>query len=77
MSYLYAVIIAVLKQAVRDYKTALMKNDFYRKQELEKFFLSEYGQAMSHNLGEEIIERCQRIVEKKKKKERQDNGEQG
>ena len=67
MSYLYDVIIAVLKQAVRDYVVALLKNDFYHIQELEAFFLSDYGQAMSRNNGEELIERAKAIAEKKKK----------
>lgn len=73
MSYLYDVIIAVLKQAVRDYIEALLKNDFYHIQELETFFLSDYGQAMSRNNGEELIDRAKRIAEKKKKEQRRKN----
>lgn len=69
MAYLYDVIIAVLKQAARDYVRALLKGDLYRKNELEEFFLSDYGQAMSRNNGEEIITRCREIAAKKKKKE--------
>ena len=72
MSYLYDVIIAVLKQAVRDYVRAILKNDLYHIQELEQFFLSDYGQAMSRNNGEKIIYRA-KLIAKKKKKERRKN----
>ena len=70
MAHLYRVILAVLKQAVRDYITALKKTDFAKINELETFFLSDYGQAMSRNNGEEIIKRCKDIAEKKKRKDK-------
>lgn len=73
MNCLYDLIIAVLKQAVRDYVEALLKNDFYHIQELEEFFLSDYGQAMSRNNGEKIIYRAKLIAKKKRKKERRKN----
>lgn len=70
MAYLYDVMIAVLKQAARDYIVALLKKDFHAINELETFFLSDYGQAMSYNNGEEIIARCKVIARKKRKKAR-------
>lgn len=66
MAYLYEIIIAVLKQAKRDYIDALRKKDFYKINELETFFLSDYGQAMSRNQGEKIIDLCKRIARKNK-----------
>lgn len=70
MAELYRLIIGILKQAKNDYITALKKNDFYKKNELEEFFLSDYGEALSRGHGEIIIHRCQRIVRNQKKKER-------
>ena len=70
MAYLYDVIIAVLKQAVRDYKEALMKNNFHQIAELEAFFLSDYGQAMSYNNGERIIQMCKDWATKRKRLDR-------
>lgn len=67
MSYVYNLIIAVLKQAMRDYMVALLKKDFAKIAKLEKFFLSEYGQAMSYNNGERIIRWCKDKVNKKRK----------
>ena len=70
MSYLYDLIIAVLKQAKRDYLEALWKNNFHKINELETFFLSDYGQAMSLNNGEKIIQLCREKVNKKRKLDR-------
>lgn len=70
MAYLYDVIIAVLRQAVRDYKVALMKNEFHKIAELEAFFLSDYGQAMSYNNGEKIIKICKDWATKRKRLDR-------
>lgn len=67
-------IIAILKQAKIDYITALRKNNPAKKAELERFFLSDYGQAMSRNQGEKIIYLCKRIVKEKRKKEKRKNG---
>ena len=63
-------IIAVLKQAKSDYIAALKRKNYAEMNELEDFFLSDYGQAMSRNQGERIIELCKRIVEEQKRKRR-------
>lgn len=75
MSYLYDLMIAILVQAKQDYIEALLKNDLYRIQECETFFLSEYGQAMSLYNGERIIELCKEIARKKGVKTITYNGE--
>lgn len=68
MSYLYDIIIAVLKQAKSDYIAALKKKNYHEIQELETFFLSDYGQALSRGQGERIIELCKRIVEEERRR---------
>lgn len=55
---------AIVKRAVMDYKLALRKRDFYAIAELEKFFLSDYGQLLSRDHGELIIEKCKKTVKK-------------
>ena len=72
MSYFYNIIIAILKQAKIDYIRALVKNDFYQINELEKFFLSDYGQAMSFNNGERIIAMCKKEAERRKRRRKQE-----
>lgn len=70
MKYWRKLIIPILKQATRDYIAALLKNNFHKIAELEDFFLSDYGQAMSLNNGEEIIEICKLKANKKMKARR-------
>ncbi len=53
---------AILKQAVKDYKSALKRNQPHKKAELERFFRSDWGQLLSSNHGEYIIENCKRII---------------
>lgn len=68
--YLYNLIIAVLRQAARDYIVAIRKRNLHKINELEQFFLSDYGQAMSMNNGEKIILRCRKIARQKMRGER-------
>ena len=56
--------LGILKQAVIDYKKALKRRDsgkpptaIYNVKSLEKFFLSDWGQFLSENGGEFIIEK--------------------
>lgn len=65
MGYLYEIIIAVLVQAKSDYIRALKKRDYAAINELETFFLSDYGQAMSRGQGERIIQLCKKMAEEK------------
>ena len=53
----------ILKVAVDDYKTAIRKSKRLgekctQEQALENFFLGEWGQLLSNDHGEYIVERC-------------------
>ena len=50
---------AILKQAVHDYKVELRVGGGAN---LEKWFLSEWGQMLSRGYGADIIERCKREI---------------
>ena len=66
----YGLEAAILVVAKHDYKEALLdqmnnsgdKKVNRRVRRLEKFFLSEWGQLLSHDLGELIIEKCKQEV---------------
>lgn len=72
-------VIAIIEQAVKDYKKALKDCDDKSrivqakaqstKRECEKFFLSEWGQLLTDGHGQLIIERCRREVAEEKKAE--------
>ena len=55
---------AILRQAIRDYITALRERDYYNMAQLERFFLSDWGQLLSYDHGEYIIENCKKIANK-------------
>ena len=55
----------ILKVAVDDYKTAIRKSKRLgekctQEQALENFFLGEWGQLLSNDNGEYIVERCRK-----------------
>ena len=52
--------VAIIRRAVSDYNISLRKNDLFHQKKLEKFFLSEWGQMLSDNYGEYIIEQCKK-----------------
>lgn len=58
---------AVLQQAVDDYANALVNFHGGAVKSLEKWFLSEWGQAFSENNGEKIIERVRKECGKEKR----------
>ena len=66
----YELIVAILRQAKEDYIRALRKRDYAAINELETFFLSEYGQTLSLDSGEEIIKWCQKLAKSKNSKGR-------
>lgn len=49
--------VAIIKQAITDYKKALTKGDDGQIQYLENWFLSDWGQMLSDYKGEQIIEK--------------------
>lgn len=58
---------AILQQAVKDYLTALKSKNEKKSKELEKWFLSPYGQLLSGDQGQEIINRTRKIYFEKQK----------
>ena len=57
---------AILKKAADEYISALYHGKDKKKlDELEKFFLSKYGQLLSFYQGEAIIRNCKRIAQEK------------
>lgn len=57
--------VAILETAMRDYKTALRSKmtgcySRYSVDAMEHWFLSPYGQWLSEEHGQDIIDRCQR-----------------
>ena len=54
---------AVIKSAMRDYKAALRKEDQARIVYFERLFRSDYGQTLSFDHGDYIIEQCRKDVE--------------
>lgn len=50
----------IIEQAVEDYRTALVCNDSGAAAALERWFLSDWGQALSENNGVKIIERVRK-----------------
>lgn len=58
---------AIIKQAIKDYKAALVKSATQPREastakSLERFFLSKWGQCLSFDHGELIIERTKKEV---------------
>ena len=62
MGWEYRLILNILRTAKADYIQALRKRKRKQINELEEFFLSDYGQALSMDNGEEIIEKCQKLA---------------
>lgn len=52
----------ILRDAVKEYKKALRRHNDYEARKLEAFFLSTWGQLLSSNNGQYIIEHCQKLV---------------
>ena len=66
MDWCYRLIVNIFVQAKADYINALRTNNQKQIEELETFFLSDYGQAMSLYNGEKIIELCKELARKKR-----------
>ena len=59
---------AILQQAIYDYKKALRKKNGGTIAYFERWFRSEWGEALSSYNGEYIIEMCRKCVNMKQKK---------
>ena len=64
---------AIIEQAAVDYLAALRKDSRGEARALERFFRSEWGQALSRDNGEEIIKRVREEARKEKGNGRKTN----
>ena len=55
---------AIIEQAVADYRTALKYDKRGEARRIERFFRSEWGQALSRDNGEAIIKRVRAEAER-------------
>ena len=55
--------LAILESAITDYKAALQKKNKSGAVAFERWFKSEYGEAVSNGNGAYIIEQCQKEFE--------------
>lgn len=60
--YMVELAAAVVRRAMQDYETALLKGDADAIKSLERFFLSEWGQLISCDNGEFLINQCRQKV---------------
>lgn len=60
---------AILRRAAKDYIIALKRKDLYAIASLERFFLSDWGQLMSRNQGQHIIDTCRELARAKRSKQ--------
>lgn len=68
---------AIIKQAMADYKEAVRKVNYKQMAELEQFFRSSYGETLSHNHGEQIIEYCRnKVMEEENEDESEEESEE-
>ena len=56
--------IAIIKQAIDDYKRALRKGDEYKITALERWFVDEWGEMLSGNNGVYIIQQVRKELKK-------------
>lgn len=54
--------VAILRQAIKDYKRALKQKNAGQIKRLERFFLSEWGELLSNNNGDVIIKNCKEKI---------------
>ena len=60
--------VAIVQQAVKDYRFALKKNNKKQMTRLEKWFLGDWAQLLSNDMGEIIIQKCREQVGEKKRR---------
>lgn len=52
--------VAIILRAMEDYREHMREREYEKGLALEKWFVSEWGQALSGNLGEEIVKRLRK-----------------
>jgi hypothetical protein len=60
--------IAILQQAAKDYRTALKNKNKKRAASLEKWFMSDWAQLLSNDMGEIIIKKCRDQIGDKRRR---------
>ena len=60
--------IAILQQAAKDYRSALKRKNKKQIARLEKWFLGDWAQLLSNDMGEIIIEKCRKQVGENKRR---------
>ncbi len=60
--------IAIVQQAVKDYRYALKRNNKKQVARLEKWFLGDWAQLLSNGMGEIIIKKCREQVGESKRR---------
>ena len=60
--------IAILQQAAKDYRTALKRKNKKQAARLEKWFMSDWAQLLSNDMGEIIIKKCREQVGESKRR---------
>lgn len=63
--YVYTLVATILKRAEMDYNIALKKGNLKTIRELRQFYLSDWGQMLSRNNGQNIINRIEKEFEEK------------
>jgi hypothetical protein len=64
---------AIVVRAAEDYRKALKKRKKDKARDLEKWFLSDWGQALSGGCGELIIEKIKKEMQQNGKRKSQKN----
>ena len=59
---------AILQQAAKDYRTALKRGNKKQMARLEKWFLGDWAQLLSNDMGEIIIKKCREQVGESKRR---------
>ena len=60
--------IAIVQQAAKDYRTALKRQNKKQVVRLEKWFVGDWAQLLSNDMGEIIIKKCRAQVGENKRR---------
>lgn len=60
--------IAIVQQAAKDYRTALKRQNKKQVVRLEKWFVGDWAQLLSNDMGEIIIKKCRSQVGESKRR---------
>lgn len=60
--------VAIVQQAVKDYRYALKRKNKKQAARLEKWFMDDWAQLLSNDMGEIIIKKCREQVGESKRR---------